>query len=316
MPIKQFTNVQVYRMTQDDVLPPPPQLLLDLDRRPARPLASQELSTLGFIPPFGAEQPMLELVAPGVFQVAVQKQERMLPGKVVKAALAEKIAEIEKEQTRKVYSKERNQLKDEIVQSLLPRAFVNTSRMNALIAPPYIFIDQSSAKKAEDLLSLLRECIGTLPVRPLGVKCAPAVTMTDWALNGPRSRFFLVGESFQARSESSESSTLSGKNVSLSDPELQDALRAGRRVTQLELHHQSESGCYSFTLTEDLTLKGIQWPEEMETDLADQVGEDADVATSMRATSMLLSRALVELLEDLTDALGGEEKPADEDELV
>ncbi len=88
---------------------------------------------------------------------------------MVRDALKEKVDEIEAEQMRKVYKKERDQLKDEIVQAFLPRAFIRKSGTFAAIAPKQglILVDSASAKKAEDLLSTLREAIGSLPVRPL-----------------------------------------------------------------------------------------------------------------------------------------------------
>lgn len=97
-------------------------------------------------------------------------------------ALKEKVDEIEAQQMRKVYKKERDQLKDEIVQTLLPRAFIRRSSTFAAIAPSLglILVDSASAKKAEDLLSTLREALGSLPVRPLSVKVAPTATLTDW----------------------------------------------------------------------------------------------------------------------------------------
>ena len=73
-------------------------------------------------------------------------------------------------------------MKDEIVQTLLPRAFIRRSSTFAAIAPSLglILVDSASAKKAEDLLSTLREALGSLPVRPLSVKVAPTATLTDW----------------------------------------------------------------------------------------------------------------------------------------
>jgi hypothetical protein len=51
-----------------------------------------------------------------------RKEERILPGSVVRDAVKEKVEEIEAEQMRKVYKKERDQIKDEIIQAFLPRA--------------------------------------------------------------------------------------------------------------------------------------------------------------------------------------------------
>ena len=173
-----FRNLLVYRLTQD--------LQLDADslekalgEKPARPCASQELTTYGFTAPFGKgpDAPLVH-VSQDFFLISARKEERILPGSVVRDALKEKVDEIEAQQMRKVYKKERDQLKDEIVQTLLPRAFIRRSSTFAAIAPSLglILVDSASAKKAEDLLSTLREALGSLPVRPLSVKVAPTAT--------------------------------------------------------------------------------------------------------------------------------------------
>src|SRR5690554_6364899 len=101
-----FRNLLLYRFSQ-----PVPfteaELLTALEQRPARPCASQETHTLGWTTPFGrnAEYPLQ--VAEGYRLVALRKEDRILPGSVVKDALAEKIEEIEARDARKVYKKDR-----------------------------------------------------------------------------------------------------------------------------------------------------------------------------------------------------------------
>lgn len=122
-----FRNLQIYRLTQD--------LQIDaaaleqaLASKPARPCESQELTTYGFAAPFG-KGPNAPLVhaSRGFLLISTRKQERLLPGSVVRDELAEKVEQIETDQMRKVFKKERDQLKDEIVQTLLPRAFIRKS---------------------------------------------------------------------------------------------------------------------------------------------------------------------------------------------
>ena len=69
----------------------------------------------------------------GFLLIATRKEERILPGSVVKDAVKEKVDEIEAEQMRKVYKKERDQIKDEIIQAFLPRAFIRKSGTFAAI---------------------------------------------------------------------------------------------------------------------------------------------------------------------------------------
>lgn len=308
MSIKLFNNVMVYRLTQPGVFDGLAKTSNSLSEKRHRDPGTQDLVTYGFIPPLGVQGIFAELIAPGVFYIAAKRSERMLPGKVVREAVKEKIDEIEKNQLRKVYAKERNQIKDEVVLALLPRAFITHKRFDALIAGDLIFIDTSSAKRAEDLLSTLREALGSLPVRPVTAKINPSVTMTEWARDEDKVfKGFSLGESFKSRATSDERSTLSGSGVTITEEDLHEAIRQ-RTVTELELvWHPDDSADVGFKLTEDLTIKGIRWPDEIATKVAEDVGEDEDQATIVRATLLILAGLLVRLKGELLQALGGED---------
>jgi recombination associated protein RdgC len=47
----------------------------------------------------------------------------------------------------------------------------------------WLIVDAASAKSAEDLLSLLRKSLGSLPAVPLNTLEKPTATMTQWLLN-------------------------------------------------------------------------------------------------------------------------------------
>lgn len=313
MSIKLLNNVLTYRFTQPIPLHDLQALSEALQTKAARNPASQELSTMGFIEPLGVDDDYAEPIgAKGIF-IAARKSERLLPGKVVKQNVEAKVREIEQEQMRKVYAKEKARIKDEIVQAMMPHAFVSHSRINALICPPYVFVETTSAKKAEDLLSLLRSALGSLPLRPVGTKVSPIVSFTEWVKNPDLSApaAFSLGESFQSRGASEESSTLSGKNVDLSEDDIVQLIESGRRVNQLELIWKPEGTSFDipFTVNEMLGIKGIQWPEELHQQIRDDIGEDESKVTEARATLLLVQDQMIKLLGDLLDALGGEEKP-------
>lgn len=328
---KSFNNVIPFRFTQEVRHGGPMEFSNQLAERCHRKLGAQELSTMGFIQPLGIDGQYVEMIQGSIgrvssFYISAQKTERLLPAKVVRQAVDAKIREIEKDQDRKVYSKERNQIKDEIVISMLPRAFQTSSRINALICYPYIFVEATSSKKAEELLSLLREALGSLPVRPVTAKMSPVTMMTDWMKHGTPLPFF-KGEAFQSRATSQESSTLSGKNVDLSEDDIRELFETDREVTQLQMSFVSDNGSADigstlFTLTDGLTLKGIQWPDQFSEKLQDDLGEDEDQINVARASLLLISNALKQLNSQLLEALGGEElgqslsEPTEEEELV
>jgi recombination associated protein RdgC len=301
-----FRNLLVYRLTQD--IPFDAEALeMALAAKPARSCASQELSTYGFIAPFGkgADAPLVH-VSGDFLLIAARKEERILPGSVVRDALKDKVDEIEAEQMRKVYKKERDQLKDEIIQTFLPRAFIRKSATFAAIAPKQglILVDSASAKRAEDLLSTLREAIGSLPVRPLTVKIAPSATLTDWVKTQQAAPDFTVLDECELRDTHEDGGVVRCKRQDLTSDEIQLHMTAGKQVTQLSLAWQDK---LSFMLDEKLVVKRLRF-EDLLQDQAEQDGGDDDLG-QQDASFTLMMLTLVDFLPALFEALGGEEIP-------
>lgn len=301
-----FRNLLVYRLTQE--LPFDAEALeAALATKLARNCASQELTTYGFIAPFGkgADAPLVH--SNGDFlMIAARKEERILPGSVVRDALKEKVDEIEEQQMRKVYKKERDQLKDEIVMSFLPRAFVRRSATFAAIAPKLglILVDSASAKKAEDLLSTLREVLGSLPVRPLAVKMAPTATLTEWVKTQQAAADFFVLDECELRDVSEDGGVVRCKRQDLTSEEIQLHLSSGKLVTQLSLAWQDK---LSFVLDDKLVIKRLRF-EDLLQDQAAQDGGDDDLG-QLDASFTLMMLTFSDFLPALFEALGGEEIP-------
>lgn len=305
-PLMWFRNLLVYRLTQDIQLDAEA-LETALASKLARPCASQELTTYGFVAPLGKgpDAPLVH-VSGDFLLVGARKEERILPGSVVRDALKDKVDEIETAQMRKVYKKERDQLKDEIVQSLLPRAFIRKSATFAAIAPKQglILVDSASAKKAEDLLSTLREALGSLPVRPLSVKIAPTATMTDWLKRQEAAENFFVLDECELRDTHEDGGVVRCKRQDLAGEEIALHLSTGKQATQLSLAWQ---GKLSFILDDKLTIKRLRF-EDLLQEQAAQDGGDDDLA-QQDASFTLMMMTLMEFLPELFTALGGEEQP-------
>ena len=301
-----FRNLLVYRLTQD--------LQLDaaslenaLTARPARPCASQELSTYGFVPALGKgpDAPLVH-ASQDFCLLAARKEERLLPGSVVREALAEKVEEIEAAQMRKVYKKERDQLKDEIVQSLLPRAFVRRQLTRAAIAPQLglILVDAGSPKKAEELLSTLRECLGSLPVRPLTVKLPPTATFTDWLKNQQASNGLQLLDSATLADTHEGGGKVVATAQDLTSGEIQNHLAAGKLTTRLAL---AWSDKLSFQIDDKLAIRRLRFDDLLH-EQAEQDGGD-DALAQQDASFVLMMLTFREFVPALIEALGGEEVP-------
>ncbi len=299
-----FNNLLIYRLTQDVDFSALEQALA---AKPARPCASQELSTYGFVAPInrGPESPLVTHV--GSFMlIATRKEERILPASVVRDALKEKIDEIEAEQLRKVYKKERDQIKDEIIQAFLPRAFLRKSGTRALIMPEqgWIMVDSSAPKRAEDLLSTLRECIGSLPVRPMSTKIAPSATLTDWIKTQKAAPDFYVLDEALLRDTHEDGGSIKAKRQDMASDEIQQHMEAGKQATQLALAWQDK---LSFLLDDKLAIRRLKF-EELLQDQAEQDGGEDAISQSI-ASLQIMGGLFCEFIPALLESFGGEEIP-------
>lgn len=299
-----FRNLLLYRFTQDIDLSPET-LEAALASKPARSCGSQEVATYGFIPPLGKdpEGPLVH-ASNGFLLIAARKEERILPGSVVRDAVQEKVDELETAQMRKVYKKEREQIKDEVIQSFLPRAFIRRAATFAAIAPAQglLIVDSSSFPRAEDLLSTLREALGSLPIRPVSVQVAPTATLTEWVKTHQAAQYFSVLDECELRDTHEDGGVVRCKRQDLTSDEIQNHLTAGKQVTQLALGWQDK---ITFMLDERLMIKRLRFEDLLQDQAAQDGGDDA--LSQQDATFTLMMLTLVEFLPQLFDALGGEE---------
>jgi recombination associated protein RdgC len=301
-----FKNLLVYRLTQD-ISFEPEALETAMATKPARACASQELSTYGFVAPFGkGEDAPLVHVSGDFLLISARKEERILPGSVVRDAVIEKVEEIEAEQMRKVYKKERDQIKDEIVQAFLPRAFIRRSATFAAIAPKQglVLVNSASPKRAEDLLSTLREVLGSLPIRPLTVKASPAATMTEWVKTQKAADDFYVLDECELRDTGEDGGTVRCKRQDLTSEEIQLHLSTGKQVTQLALAWKDQ---LSFVLDDKSVVKRLRFEEVLMDKAEEDGGEEALGQLDASFTLMMLTFG--EFLPQLFEALGGEDMP-------
>jgi len=316
MALKLFSNILAYRHSNAfDLHKDLEAINQALASKRARLPGKMELNAVGFTEPVGEEGSFIERISPMAYVFAFNLAERMIPGKIVRQQVAARVKKIEKEQERKVYAREKQQIKDEVLNKMLPQAFIDQKITYGMVLGPYVLIDSSSAKRGEDILCTLRECIGSMPVRPVAVTTTPIDAFTRWftGTDDPV-RFSLTGD-FKANARTDESDFVNGKGTSPKDEGLSDlVLEHDRRVTLLGLNWATSTGeSASFTVNEMIGIKGIKWPESLSEMAADQVGEeddeDARRVTLLRTTLILLGAELKTLLADLLDALGGEQLP-------
>ena len=252
-----FKNLYLFRLVKPFVLTPE-QLDEHLAAAPFRPCGPLEMGTLGFVPPLGKTGRTLVHAGNRRMMVCVRSEDKMLPGSVVREMVAEKVAEIEEEQMRKVGRKERDNLKDEILQDLLPRAFTR-SRVTYLYLDPvlnYLIVDTSSAKRAEELTVLLRKCLGTLEILPPQVSTAPTTVMTQWLLGKDIPAGFVVEEQCELRTPGEQGGQIRIDHQDLGTEEVRAHVDAGKQVVKLALTWNDR---LSFVFDESIMVRRLRF---------------------------------------------------------
>ncbi|MCR9105461.1 MAG: recombination-associated protein RdgC [Gammaproteobacteria bacterium] len=297
-----FKNLRAYRLTSPFTLSAE-ELGDKLAARVFEPCAKSQSQSMGWVPPLG--EPAQELVhaAAGRFLLKLKREDKLLPSTVVREQLDEKVQAIEAEQGRKVYRKERLNMKDEIVQDCLPRAFSRSSHTYAYIdtRANWIFVDTVSAARAEELLNLLRDAIGTFPVLLPQVKDAPMVSMTHWLLHRSVPEDVELGTECELREPGEEGGIVRCRGVDLLSEEVETHLHAGKQVARLAISWDER---VALVLSEDLCLRRLKFAEELMKENEDI--PEADHAARLDADFALMSDAVTSLQERVLALFGGE----------
>ncbi|MEG5932562.1 recombination-associated protein RdgC [Enterobacter hormaechei] len=118
----------------------------------------------------------------GDIVLTLVQEQRQIPASALKAEQEKRFANFEQRCGRKPKKPERDAIKDEVFQTLIPRAFVKEFRTAIWIdlTRERVVVDAGSAKQAEHALAFLRKTLGSLPVVPLTMETPIELTLTDW----------------------------------------------------------------------------------------------------------------------------------------
>ena len=157
-----------------------------LSRRPFQPCRPSQPVSSGWVAALSDDATDFVHKSGDYWLIRLQREERLLPASVIRSEVNSRIQEIQTGQGRRVQRKERFDIVDEVTQDLMPRAFTKSQHLEALIndREGWVWVNTASAVRAEELLSLLREGLGNLPVVIPDTQKSPVVVMSQWLLNG------------------------------------------------------------------------------------------------------------------------------------
>jgi recombination associated protein RdgC len=237
------------------------------------PCGTLDMSKFGWTSALGHNTNAYTHYANGNILIRAKKEEKILPSSVIKDLLEEKIANIEKAESRPVKKKEKEQIKEDIVHSLLPQAFTKSSYVNGYIDTntQLLMINVSSKNKADDYMALLRKAIGTLPVEPIRKDGTIEVLLTHWLKNNALPSDFSLEMEAEFKSPEEDGATVKVKQQDLTADEVTHHMETGKQVTKLALMWQDRM---SFVIQDDLSIKRVKFTELIKDQNDDIPNED------------------------------------------
>ena len=223
-----------------------------------KPVGALELSSRGFVSPFGRNEPELSHRVGEALWLTVGGEDKILPSAVVNDLLGKKLAEIEEKEGRKPGGRTRKRIKEDLVHELLPRAFVKPSRTDALIdlEHGFVAVDSSSRKNSEEFVSQIRGALGSFPALPLNAEVAPRNILTGWIAGEPLPEGLALGEECELKDAMEGGAVVKCQNQDLQGDEIAKHLESGKQVTRLALTLDDH---LSFVLGEDLVVRKLKF---------------------------------------------------------
>jgi recombination associated protein RdgC len=302
-----FKNALVFHIDHWEQ-PELPQIEQRLDSSRFAECGATQPESAGWVAPRGDKHAVLAESVGGQIILKLCTETKAVPGSVVKTELEAQLDKIEKDTGRRPKGKKAREIKDEIIHTLLPRAFPKRSGTLVWldVKARLVLVDAASMKKADGVLTRLSELLGGgLKLSAVQTALSPATAMASWLSEKEAPAGFTLDRDCELKQPDSEKATVRYARHTLDIDEVGEHIKQGKLPTQLALTWASR---VSFTLTENLALKKIKLLDVVlegagrSSDAGkDDGGFDADVA--------IATGELSQLIPDLIEALGGRHNP-------
>lgn len=252
-------------------------------------------SSIGWVSPLGQAHQELVYGSKRFLLISLQFEEKILPATVVRQAVIEKVAEIEAKEARTVRGKEKQNIKDEMVQTLLPRAFSKKSVVSAYIdlKDQLLVLNSSTPSKVERFIAFFKRAVAPVDLHTIAVK-KPVDLMTDWLKGEDVPRNFEIGQACLLRDPQQEKRMIRCQHQDLFAANIQAFLKEECEVMTLAMAWKEQ---VKFTLTGEFALRGIQFQEAVLSLAQSDYTETAE--QRFDADFVLMTELMSQMLEDL-----------------
>lgn len=298
-----FKNLQIYRLSAPWTMTPE-QLAAKLAPQAFTPCTSLDLQSQGWISP--RENGMLVHTVNRQMLILLGTEKKLLPATVINQVAKARAAELEEQQGFQPGRKQMREIKEQVADELLPRAFSIQRNTWTWIDPVngWLVVDAASPAKADEIFKLLLKSIDKLPFETLRVARSPQACMTDWLSANEAPSGFTVDQDTELRAAGESKATVRYVRHTLEPEDVRRHIASGKQCTRMAMTWADR---ISFVLTESLAIKRIA-PLDVLKEGTDSSTKNDD--ERFDSDMMLMSGELSRMLTALVDALGGEMRAA------
>lgn len=268
-----------------------------LGRMPALPCAPIQARTAGFAKPCDHATDELVHKIGRHDLICFETEDRLLPGSVVASEVEERAAALASSQGYKPGRKQLKEIKERVVEELLPKSFTQKRRTLAAFTGGFLIVDTSSSARAEALIETLRRALDELPLMAINTQHRINGKMVEWLLgNAPYG--LTVDDFSELEMVDDRKPTITYKRAPLDETEMQRRIACGYvpRAIGITLGERM-----SFKIDDSLCLKQLialdKMKAEAESPKHAEEMFDADLA--------LMLGELVQVFSFLIGELGG-----------
>jgi recombination associated protein RdgC len=297
-----FKNLQIYRLTAPWAMTSE-QLEEALAKQAFAASSSLEMQTQGWASP--RDNGMLVHTVNRQILLQLGTEKKLLPSTVVNQVSKARAAELEEQQGFKPGRKQMKELKEQVTDELLPRAFSIRRNTSVWIDPVnnWLVVDASSPTKADEVFKTLLKSMDQLPLGTLRVQQSPVAAMTDWLSADEAPAGFTVDQDTELRATGEGKATVRYVRHTLEADDVRRHIAAGKQCTRLAM---TWSDRVSFVLTESLTVKRVTPLDVLKENNEGFAQNDDERFDSDFA---LMTGELSKLMGELVEVLGGEMPP-------
>ncbi|MDY0272813.1 MAG: recombination-associated protein RdgC [Advenella sp.] len=296
-----FKNLKVFRLSPTWQLSVQ-DLESKLEKQLFQPGNRSDMQNMGWVSP--CDNGALVHALNGQYLLALRVEKKLLPATVINQFTKAKALEIEEQQGYRPGRKQLKEIKEQVTEELLPKAFSIFRDTKVWIDTKnhWLVIDAAAAAKSDEVIGMLAKVLDPLPVQSLFTEQSPSAAMTEWLLQDEAPANFSVDQDVELRSSAENRATVRYVRQTPEKEDVTKHIEAGKHCTRLALTWADR---ISFILNESLDIKRVA-PLDILSEGNDF--SNMDDAERFDADMTLMCAELASLLDDLVGALGGEKK--------